>query len=213
MESQNSNIEKYILNHTSVEDEILTRLSRETYLKVLNPRMLSGHLQGRFLEMMSKMIRPEKILEVGTFTGYSAICLAKGLADNGKLYTIEVNEELHEFARKYFIEAELDSKIIQITGDAVELIPKINETFDLAFIDAAKDAYLNYYHLLFDKVKKGGFILADNALWDGKVADQNTIPDRDTRGIIAFNEFIQNDHRVENILLPIRDGIMAIRKL
>jgi caffeoyl-CoA O-methyltransferase len=213
MESQNSNIEEYIINHSSAEDEILTRLSRETYLKMLYPRMLSGHLQGRFLEMISKMIGPEKILEVGTFTGYSAICLAKGLTENGQLFTIEVNEELNEFAKRYFIEAGLDSKIIQLTGDALDLIPKLDETFDLVFIDAAKDAYLDYYHLLFDKVKKGGFILADNALWDGKVVDQSIVPDKDTRGIILFNNFIQNDPRVENVLLPVRDGIMAIRKL
>lgn len=206
-------IEKYIYSHTTVEDEILKRLYRETNLKILNPRMLSGHLQGKFLEMISKMIRPEKILEIGTYTGYSAICLAKGLAENGKLFTIEVNEELQDFAKRYFIETGLDSRIIQLTGDALKIIPELDYTFDLVFIDAAKDSYLDYYHLLFDKVRSGSFIIADNALWDGKVADQNIVPDRDTRGIIAFNDFVQNDPRVENVLLPFRDGIMLIRKL
>jgi predicted O-methyltransferase YrrM len=213
METMNPIIEKYIGGHTSPEDKVLERLCRETYLKVLNPRMLSGHVQGRFLEMMSKMIQPERILEIGTFTGYSAICLAKGLAKNGKLHTIEVNEELKEMANRYFREAGVEWKIIQHTGDALELIPAINETFDLVFIDAAKDYYLNYYHLIFNKVKKGGFILADNALWEGKVVDQSIDPEKDTRGIMDFNDFVQKDDRVENVLLPLRDGIMVIRKL
>ena len=209
----NSAIETYITDHTSPEDDLLKRLNRETHLKVLNPRMLSGHVQGRFLEMISKMIRPQRILEIGTYTGYSAICLAKGLAGNGILHTIEVNPELEEFAKRYFREAGLESQIIQHGGDALELIPQIDETFDLVFIDAAKESYLDYYHLIFDKVRKGGFILADNALWDGKVVDPNQVQDKETQGIIAFNDFIRKDDRVENLLLSLRDGIMIIRKL
>ena len=209
----NSAIETYITDHTSPEDDLLKRLNRETHLKVLNPRMLSGHVQGRFLEMISKMIRPQRILEIGTYTGYSAICLAKGLAGNGILHTIEVNPELEEFAKKYFREAGLESQIVQHGGNALELIPQIDETFDLVFIDAAKESYLDYYHLIFDKVRKGGFILADNALWDGKVVDPNQVQDKETQGIIAFNDFIRKDDRVENVLLSLRDGIMIIRKL
>jgi predicted O-methyltransferase YrrM len=209
----NSAIETYITDHTSPEDDLLKRLNRETHLKVLNPRMLSGHVQGRFLEMISKMIRPKRILEIGTYTGYSAICLAKGLAGNGILHTIEVNPELEEFAKRYFREAGLESQIIQHGGDALELIPQIDETFDLVFIDAAKESYLDYYHLIFDKVRKGGFILADNALWDGKVVDLNQVQDKETQGIMAFNDFIRKDDRVENVLLSLRDGIMIIRKL
>ncbi len=209
----NSAIETYITDHTSPEDDLLKRLNRETHLKVLNPRMLSGHVQGRFLEMISKMIRPQRILEIGTYTGYSAICLAKGLAGNGILHTIEVNPELEEFAKRYFREAGLESQIIQHGGDALELIPQIDETFDLVFIDAAKESYLDYYHLIFDKVRKGGFILADNALWDGKVVDPNQVQDKETQGIMAFNDFIRKDDRVENLLLSLRDGIMIIRKL
>lgn len=209
----NSTIETYITDHTSPEDDLLKRLNRETHLKVLNPRMLSGHVQGRFLEMISKMIQPHRILEIGTYTGYSAICLAKGLSGNGILHTIEVNPELEEFAKRYFREAGLEKQIIQHRGDALELIPQINETFDLVFIDAAKESYLDYYHLIFDKVRKGGFILADNALWDGKVVDPNQSQDKETNGIVAFNDFIRNDNRVEKVLLSIRDGIMIIRKL
>lgn len=209
----NSAIETYITDNTSPEDDLLKRLNRETHLKVLNPRMLSGHVQGRFLEMISKMIRPQRILEIGTYTGYSAICLAKGLAGNGILHTIEVNPELEEFAKRYFREAGLESQIVQHGGDALELIPQIDETFDLVFIDAAKESYLDYYHLIFDKVRKGGFILADNALWDGKVVDPNQVQDKETQGIMAFNDFIRKDDRVENVLLSLRDGIMIIRKL
>lgn len=209
----NSAIETYITDHTSPEDDLLKRLNRETHLKVLNPRMLSGHVQGRFLEIISKMIQPNRILEIGTYTGYSAICMAKGLAGNGILHTIEVNPELEEFAKRYFSEAGLEKQIIQHSGDALELIPQIDETFDLVFIDAAKESYLDYYHLIFDKVRKGGFILADNALWDGKVVDPNQVQDKETQGIMAFNDFIRKDDRVENVLLSLRDGIMIIRKL
>jgi caffeoyl-CoA O-methyltransferase len=213
MDLINRSFETYISGHTTQADSILEKLYRETYLKVLNPRMLSGPVQGRFLEMISRMIKPGRILEIGTYTGYSAICLARGLEKNGLLHTIEVNEELGEFAERYFREAGLDSMIIQHTGDAVEIIPRLNEVFDLVFIDAAKENYLDYYHLVIDRVRKGGFILADNALWDGKVIESPENHDKETRGIVAFNNFVQADDRVENVLLSVRDGIMLVRKL
>ena len=206
-------IEKYIQDHTSPEDEILARLYRETHLKVLNPRMLSGHVQGKFLEMVSRMINPSRILEIGTYTGYSAICLARGLDKNGILHTIEINAELREFAKRYFHKAGIEKQIIQHTGDAVDIIPRIDELFDLVFIDAAKENYLHYYQLIFDKVRKGGFILADNALWDGKVVDPPENQGKETRGIATFNDYIQKDDRVENVLLSVRDGIMLVRKI
>ncbi len=205
--------EKYIIDHTSPEDEVLASLNRETHLKVLYPRMLSGHVQGRILEMISRMIRPERILEIGTYTGYSAICLAKGLTKDGFLHTIEINPELDEIAGRYFIKAGLESRIIRHTGDALEIIPKLNEQFDLVFIDAAKEHYPDYYRLVFDKVKKGGFIMADNALWDGKVVSDKNAPDKETQGIMTFNDLVQQDDRVENVLLSDRDGLMVIRKL
>jgi predicted O-methyltransferase YrrM len=206
-------IEKYIKDHTTPEDDVLSGLYRETHLKVLNPRMLSGHIQGKLLEMVSRMIKPTRILEIGTYTGYSAICLARGLKNNGILHTIEINAELQELAKRYFQKAGLEKQIIQHTGDALAIIPQIDDLFDLVFIDAAKEDYLNYYYLIFDKVRKGGFILADNALWDGKVIDPPEIQDKETRGIAAFNDFIRHDDRVENVLLSVRDGIMFIRKL
>jgi predicted O-methyltransferase YrrM len=206
-------IDGYIHDHTTRENKVLAELYRETHLRVLNPRMLSGHLQGRFLEMISQMIRPNRILEIGTYTGYSAICLAKGLSENGILHTIEVNPELEEFAAKYFRMAGFENRIVQHIGDALEIIPHISEMFDLVFIDAAKENYLDYYHLVFDKVKNGGFILADNALWDGKVAEKDNISDKETKGIKVFNEFIQQDIRVNNVIVSIRDGIMIAHKI
>ncbi len=201
----------YILNHTEKEDEVLTELVRETNLKVLRPRMLSGHYQGKLIEFLSKMIKPEKILEIGTYTGYSAICWAKGLTEKGVLYTIDINDELEQIILKYFKKAKLDKKIKLIIGNAINIIPKINETFDIVFIDADKPNYLNYYNLVFDKVKKGGYIITDNVLWSGKVLNE-TFDDESTKAIKIFNSFIQNDNRVENILLNIRDGIMIVRK-
>jgi len=206
-------IEKYILEHTKHEDSLLAELNRETYLKVIQPRMLSGHLQGKFLEMISCMFKPKTILEVGTYTGYSAICLAKGLSDDGILHTIEINQELQIFSEKYFERARLNFKIQQHTGSALEIIPQMDEVFDLVFIDADKENYLNYYKLVFDKVRTGGFILADNALWDGKVLNNPDQQDKETKGIDEFNKYIQQDDRIENMLLPLRDGIMMIRKL
>lgn len=205
-------IEDYILNHSDSEDPVLAELNRETNLKILRPRMLSGHLQGKILEMISKMIQPQKILEIGTYTGYSAICLAKGLKNNGTLHTIELNDELEQFIRKYFNKAGLENQIKLHIGNALEIIPKIDEPFDLVFIDGDKREYLQYYHSVLEYVKPGGFILADNVLWSGKVIEQESPDDEYTRGIIEFNEWVKNDHRVEKVILPLRDGLTLIRK-
>ena len=206
-------IEKYILDHTKEEDSLLADLNRETNLKVMYPRMLSGHLQGKFLEMISYMINPKAILEIGTYTGYSAICLAKGLSIDGVLHTIEINPELNNFSNKYFERSGLKYKIQQHSGSALDIIPHLDEVFDLVFIDADKENYLNYYKLVLDKVKPGGFILADNALWTGKVTNNPDQHDKETKGIVEFNKYIQLDKRIENMLLPLRDGIMIVRKL
>lgn len=205
-------LEEYIEKHTSPESELLYELRRKTFLHTPFPRMLSGPVQGRFLEMISRMISPKAILEVGTFTGYSAICLAQGLAEGGKLHTIEAEGAYAEIALEYFAKAGLEAKITLHEGDALKIIPLLNETFDLVFIDAAKEHYIDYYNLIIDKLRKGGFILADNALWDGRVLEGEGAGDKETRGIIAFNEMIQNDDRVENVLLSVRDGVMLIRK-
>jgi len=206
-------LENYITDHTSAEQEVLRELNRETHVKVLFPRMMSGHLQGKFLQMVSWMIRPGRVLEIGTYTGYSAICLAGGLKDQGVVHTIEINPELEDIILKYVVKAGLSDKIQLHIGDAIDIIPDLDETFDLVFIDADKENYLNYYHLVFDKVREGGFILADNALWDGKVVEEKKRYDKETEGIIKFNDFVQNDDRVENVLLPVRDGIMIVRKI
>jgi predicted O-methyltransferase YrrM len=209
----NKNIEKYIEDHTSPQHELLQQLMRDTHLKTIYPRMLSGNLLGRFLTMLSRMISPERILEIGTFTGYSAICLALGMNPTGKLYTIEINRELEAISKKYFKLFELEEKIIQIFGDAREIIPDLEEAFDLVFIDADKETYPEYYQLVFDKIRPGGWILADNVLWSGKIIDIDQKQDKETAGIMEFNEFVQRDRRVENVLVPIRDGVMLIRKL
>ena len=205
-------LEKYILENIDPEDELLTELDRETHLKVLGARMLSGHLQGQALAMISKMIRPENILEIGTFTGYSALCLAKGLTENGKLITIEIDDELESFARKYFDKSEFNSKITHLTGSALQIIPTLKETFDLVFIDGNKREYLAYYNLVFDKLKKGGFIIADNTLWNEKILENPSPDDSQTIGIMEFNTFVKNDNRVEKVILPLRDGMTIIRK-
>jgi len=205
-------IEEYILNHTETEDVVLQELNRETNLKVLRPRMISGHYQGKIIELISKMIKPKKILEIGTYTGYSAICWAKGLANNGIIHTIEINDELENMLNKYFKKANINNKVKLYIGDALKIIPKINEAFDLAFIDADKPNYLNYYNLVFEKIKKGGYIIADNVLWDNKVITKNDKRDISTTGIKEFNNFVQNDDRVENLILNIRDGLMIVRK-
>jgi len=206
-------LEQYIENHTTTEPELLYDLRRKTFLHTPYPRMLSGQVQGQFLGMISRMIKPACILEIGTFTGYSAICLAGGLAPGGILHTIEAEPGYAEIAREYFRKAKLEDRIVLHDGDALEIIPKLDETFDLVFIDAAKEFYIDYYQAVFDKVKPGGFILADNALWDGRVLEGASAKDPETRGIIRFNEEIQQDMRVENVLVSIRDGVMVIRKL
>lgn len=206
------NIEEYILNHSDDEDPVLAELNRETNLKILRPRMLSGHLQGKILEMISKMIRPEKILEIGTYTGYSAICLAKGLTEKGILHTIEINDELEEIITKYIQKSGLQNQINVHFGNALEIIPTINELFDLVFIDGDKREYLVYYELVLNYLKPGGFILADNVLWSGKVIELETPDDEYTKGIFDFNDFLKTDNRVEKVIIPLRDGLTLIRK-
>jgi caffeoyl-CoA O-methyltransferase len=207
----NETIQQYAEQHTSDESPLLKRINRDTHAQVMMPRMLSGHLQGRLLAMISAMIRPERILEIGTYTGYSALCLAEGLASQGKLITLDINEELEDRVRKYIADAGLQDVIDYRIGDAGALIPGIDEVFDLVFIDADKERYSRYYDLVIDKVRPGGFILADNVLRDGKVLDAKT--DKDTRAIQEFNRKIHADPRVENVLLPVRDGIMLLRKI
>jgi caffeoyl-CoA O-methyltransferase len=206
-------IEEYIEQHSSRETELLYELNRKTYLDTPYPRMMSGQVQGQFLRMISHMIRPWRILEIGTFTGYSAICLAGGLVPGGKLHTIEAEPAYAEIAREYFRKAKLEDRIVLHEGNALKIIPQLTDTFDLVFIDAAKEDYSGYYRAVFDKVKPGGFILADNALWDGRVLEGASAKDPDTRGIIRFNEEIQKDTRVDNVLVSIRDGVMVMRKL
>lgn len=209
MEIINDEIQHYAEAHTSDESDLLKIINRDTHANVLRPRMLSGHLQGRVLSMISHMVRPSRVLEIGTYTGYSALCLAEGLAPGGKLITIDINEELEQKVRGHF--ANCQDKIDYRVGNALNILPALHEVFDLVFIDADKSNYCNYFDLVIDRVRPGGFILADNVLWSGKVLNKNQDPD--TRSIIAFNEKIQHDSRVENVLLPIRDGIMIIRKL
>jgi caffeoyl-CoA O-methyltransferase len=201
----------YIEGHTAKESAVLKKINRETNAKVLMPRMLSGHLQGRFLSLISHMVKPRLILEIGTYTGYSALCLAEGLAEGGKLYTIDVNEELESMVKGFVKEAKLEDKILPLVGDALQIIPTLDFFFDLVFIDADKINYLKYYHLILDKVKTGGFIIADNVLWSGKVVTSDKI-DKDTKAIMEFNDFVHQDDRVENVLLPVRDGLMILRK-
>jgi len=210
MEFINPILQQYAEAHTSAELSLLQKINRDTHADVLRPRMLSGHLQGRLLSMLSKMIQPENILEIGTYTGYSAICLAEGLAPGGKLVTLDINEELENRVRAYFKAAKLDSIIDYRIGDAVEIIPQLNLRFDLVFIDADKRNYSTYADLVIDKMPGGGYLLADNVLWSGKVIEPD--PDKDTQAILDFNKKIVNDPRLECILLPVRDGIMIARK-
>lgn len=205
-------LEKYILDHSEAESDLLAQLNRDTQHKVLLPRMLSGHLQGKILEMISKMIQPSYILELGTYTGYSAICLAQGLNESGVLHTIEINDELESFIQPFFEKSGLKEKIRLHIGNACEIIPDLPNEIDLVFIDADKRQYLDYYHLIIEKVNKGGFLLADNVLWSGKVVEPLAPNDEYTAGILAFNDFVHHDERVENVILPIRDGIMMLRK-
>ncbi len=205
-------LEDYIRAHSSPEDELLYELYRETNLKTTHPRMLSGHTQGVFLQMMSSLISAKSILEIGTFTGYSAICLARGMNSQGKLHTIDIKEELYDIAHRYFVKAGLEKQILQYTGNALDVLPSINQAFDLVFIDADKKNYPQYYDLIIDKLLPGGLIIADNVLWGGKVIDQVNPNDKDTKGLLAFNNMVTADARVENVMLPLRDGLMLIRK-
>lgn len=203
----------YIESHTENAPEILALLDRETYANIYMPRMLSGHLQGRILSMIAHMVRPKTILEIGTFTGYSAISLAEGLAENGKIITIDINEELEDMVKRYITEAKLENVIDYRVGNAIDIIPEIEDELDLVFIDADKGNYSNYFDLVFDKVKRGGFIIADNVLWSGKVLDKNRKKnDKDTSSILEFNKKVHEDLRVENVLFPVRDGLMVLRK-
>ena len=206
-----SEIENYIEQFSSPEDEVLRELSRETHLKIQMPQMVSGNMQGQFLEMISRLVQPKRILEVGTFTGYSAVCMAKGLSNDGLLYTIDVNEELQPMCARYFEKANLTSKIKHLIGDATQIIPGLNETFDLVFIDADKVNYSNYYDLVFDKVRVGGYIIADNVLWSGKVIEDKK--DKDTLAIHQYNQKVSSDNRVKNFILSLRDGLNIAQKI
>lgn len=205
-------IEKYATEHTSPELQVLAKLSRATHLKTHQPQMLSGHLQGAFLQMISRMIKPLAILEIGTFTGYSAICLAQGLQAGGKLYTLESNPEMEDFAGPYFEEAGLKDKINMIIGKATESIEKLEGPFELVFIDADKESYIHYFEMVFPKVRQGGYILADNTLWYGSVLKPQAGTDHEAAAIVRFNTFVQQHPGVENVLLPLRDGITIARK-
>jgi len=206
------NINDYCEQHTKEESEVLKTLNRHTNVNVLRPRMLSGHLQGKLLSMLSGMIKPKRVLEIGTYTGYSAICLAKGIVEGGELITVDCNEELEDLANEYFQKAGYGLTIKMITGDATQIIPSLADGFDLVFIDADKESYVNYYHQVFDKVNSGGYIVVDNVLWSGKVVQELKTGDKETQGILDFNALVQNDERVENILLPFRDGLMILQK-
>ncbi|MBI5538464.1 MAG: O-methyltransferase [Bacteroidia bacterium] len=209
----NQDIEKYILEHTENETEALYELNRETNIQIYHPRMLSGHLQGRVLKMLCSMIKPKLILEIGTYTGYSAICFAEGLSPEGKIHTIEINDELEDFIKSYIHKAGFNKQIILHFGNALEIIPTLNETFDLVFIDGDKRQYTEYYNAVFDKVTKGGYIIADNVLWNDKVIEDIKNMDEYTLGIVHFNKMVHNDKRVSNVIFPIRDGMMVMQKL
>ena len=211
MDFVHQDIQHYAEAHTTPESDLLRKINRDTHATVLMPRMLSGHLQGSVLAMISSMIRPKNILEIGTYTGYSAICLAKGLQPGGKLVTIDINEELETKVRSYFSAAGLTAVIDYRIGNALEIIPTLTDQYDLVFIDADKENYSRYFDIVLNRVNLNGFIVADNVLWSGKVLDEK--PDKDTRAILAFNQKVHQDARVENVLLPIRDGILVMRRV
>lgn len=213
MDFIDESINQYAEFHSTAESSVLRELNRETNAKVLMPRMISGHLQGRVLSMLSRMIRPSAILEIGTYTGYSGLCLAEGLATNGIIHTIDINDELTPMVKKYVAKAELTSKFNILTGNALEIIPTLPGPFDLVFIDADKVNYSKYFDLTIDKVRTGGFIIADNVLWSGKVVQPLEKMDKDTLNIHNFNQKILNDTRLEKVLMPIRDGLLVMQKI
>ena len=205
------NIDNYVVDHSQQEPTILKELSKETWQKVLNPRMLSGAFQGRVLSMITKLIQPKNILEIGTYTGYSALCLVEGMHPEGKVFTIDKNEELETLQNKYFEKSGYRNQIEQFVGNALEIIPTINEKFDLVFIDADKSNYINYFHLIIDKMNPGGIILSDNVLWSGKVVEELNPKDKDTKVLLEYNKLLNEDARIETVLLPIRDGLTISR--
>ncbi|UII80589.1 O-methyltransferase [Flagellimonas sp. CMM7] len=204
-------LENYIMDNSEAEPEILTELTRETHLKVIQPRMITGHFQGRVLSLLSKIIAPKNILEIGTYTGYSAICLAEGLQKTGKLYTIEINEELHDLQRRYFDKSGYGNQIVQHTGDALEIIPTLDICFDLIFIDAQKVNYDAYFEAVIKKTRSGSIILSDNVLWSGKVIEPLVKSDKATAVLIDYNQKLKDDPRVETVILPVRDGLTLSR--
>jgi|TARA_B110000902_G_scaffold20266_1_gene22913 predicted O-methyltransferase YrrM len=206
-------LDDYVVKHSEDEPALLKALTRETYQKILQPRMLSGHYQGRVLSVLSKLIRPKAILEIGTYTGYSALCLAEGLSADGVLHTIDINEELVDFQRRYFNKSDYGSQIFQHLGPAVDIIPTLDTHFDLVFMDADKPNYINYFHQIIDKLNPGGVILSDNVLWSGKVIETLDSNDTSTRIVLDYNKLLKEDQRLETVLLPIRDGLtVSIRK-
>ena len=205
-------IEEYILSHSDDEGALLKALERDAHVNLLRPRMLSGHLQGRILKMFCRMMQPRRVLEIGTYTGYATLCLAEGLPEDGLVHTLEINDEMEDFIFKYLNQSPLQEKIRVHFGDAIEIIPQLDEQFDLVFIDADKRLYSAYYDLVFPKVRAGGLILADNTLWDGKVVETIPASDKQSLGILAFNEKIKQDERVEKVILPLRDGLTMIWK-
>jgi predicted O-methyltransferase YrrM len=213
MEFLPKEIDDYVLRHTPKESEILYQINRETHLKVMQPRMLSGHFQGQLLKFLVEMIQPKSILEIGTYTGYSAIAMAEGLPENGILTTIDTNVELEKMIDSFVCKAELKNKIVQLTGNALEIIPTLNQSFDLVFIDADKRNYKNYLDLVIDKVNSGGYIFTDNVLWSGKVTLPEDKMDLDTKLIDEYNDYIQSHPKLKSILLPVRDGLYLSRKI
>jgi predicted O-methyltransferase YrrM len=204
-------LEDYIEQHSDNEPRLLAALNKETYQKILLPRMLSGHFQGRVLSMLSKLIKPVNVLEIGTYTGYSALCLCEGMQQNGQLHTIDIKEELIDLQRKYFDKSTFGSQIFQHLGEALKIIPTLNLKFDLVFIDADKENYINYFNLIVPKMNKGGIILSDNVLWSGKVLEPLNSKDLSTKILLEYNQLLKNDPRVETVLLPIRDGLTVSR--
>jgi predicted O-methyltransferase YrrM len=212
MNDWSQRLDEYLEQHTTPMDEVLADLYRDTFLHQMNPRMMSGPVQGRLLQFLCEMLKPKRVLEIGTYTGFASICIARGLPEGGRLVTIEADEEYEGVIRRYLSKARVENRVALMIGDAKTVIPTLPDTFDLVFIDADKISYSKYFDLVIDKVVSGGFILADNVLWDGKVLNAQA-KERDTQALQAFNDQVQNDPRVENVLLPIRDGLMMIRKI